>query len=162
VLWFLFANVILSFDFRTVWAIAVWTGFGLIASGLVDLVTSRLVDQHRWIHVVLGVVSIAGGVACLVWPGVTFVVLASLVSWVLLFRGGLLIALGIATRRVDEFWWLSLVLGVLLLAVAFWAAQYPGRSTALLVVWVGIAAVSKGVENLFLAFHLRSLRVRAA
>jgi hypothetical protein len=162
VIWFLFANIILSFDFRTVWAIAVWTGIGLIGSGLTDIVASRLVDEHRWIYLTLGIISLAGGIACLVWPGATFVVLASLVSWVLLFRGGLLLALAIATRKVDDLWWLGLVLGVILIAIAFWAAQYPGRSIALLVVWVGVVAVSKGVGDLFLAFRLRSLRVKTA
>ena len=158
ILWFLFANMVLSFDFRTVWAISVWTGLGLIASGLSDLAVSRLVEEHRWVHVLLGVVSIVGGAMALVWPSATFVVLAGLVSWVLLLRGGLLIALALATRRLDDLWWLSLVLGVLQIAVGFWAAQYPGRSIVLLVVWVGVIAVSKGVGDLLLAFRLRQLR----
>ena len=33
VLWILFAWIVLSFDYDTVWAVAVFFGFGLIAGG---------------------------------------------------------------------------------------------------------------------------------
>ena len=38
-----------------------------------------------------------------------------------------------------------------------WAAGYPGRSASLLVVWVGIGALIRGITQLVLAFQVRKI-----
>ena len=51
-----------------------------------------------------------------------------------------------------------LILGVLEVAIAFWAIGYTGRSVALLVVWVGAMALAKGLAQIVGAFMLRAAR----
>ena len=156
--WILFANLILSFSYRTVWAVAVWAGFNLVFSGLSELAISRVVTEMRWAHVLLGVMGVVAGGIALIWPGPTFLVLARLVAWVLIIRGALDIVMGLALKDDDTWWWLRLLMGVVQIVVAFWVAGRPDASIVLLVLWVGITAVAKGIDDLVLAFRLRQLR----
>ena len=56
-----------------------------------------------------------------------------------------------------ELWWISLVLATLEIGVAIWAVRYPGRSVVLLVLWIGIAAISRGIALLAIGFTIRSV-----
>ena len=44
-----------------------------------------------------------------------------------------------------------------LVGIALWAVGYPGRSAALLVVWVSIAAIMKGITDMGMGFQIRRL-----
>lgn len=156
--WILFANLILSFSYRTVWAVAVFTGFNLLFAGLSELAIARLVDEMRWAHLVLGVMGVVAGSLAFFWPDTTFLVLARLVAWVLVIRGALDIVMGLGLKEQDTWWWLRLVLGVVQIVVAFWIAGRPDASIVVLVLWVGVTAVAKGVGDIILAFRLRQLR----
>ena len=50
-----------------------------------------------------------------------------------------------------------MIVGIVEVLVGFWAIGYSGRSIALLVVWVGAAALARGITDLFLAFQLKKL-----
>ena len=159
-----FGFLVLSFSYTTVWAIAVWAGSGLVLTGLAELGLGILLHgAARWITISVGLIGVGAGTMAFAWPAATFLVLARLVGWVLLLRGTLDVISSLHARQVgDDTWWLALVLGVVEIAVAFWAARYPGRSIALLVLWVGITAVARGLAMLFLGFGLRSLRRTAS
>ena len=107
----------------------------------------------------LGVLFIVTGFAALAWPDRTFLVLANLVAWFLIFKGTLDIVIAFAMKG-EELWWVQLVVGVLSIVIAFWAAGYPGRSAVLLVLWVGISCLTRGVTELVLAFQLKGLKNR--
>src|SRR5207248_70137 len=48
--WLVFAWVILSLDYRTVWAVAIWTGFGLIGMGITTFFASSVLDgAWKWL-----------------------------------------------------------------------------------------------------------------
>ena len=44
----------------------------------------------------------------------------------------------------------------------FWAAGYWGRSATLLIVWVGVIALTRGITEIIFAFKLRSVGKAAA
>ncbi|MGH9272217.1 MAG: HdeD family acid-resistance protein [Ilumatobacteraceae bacterium] len=166
VLWILFAWVVLSFDYTTVWAVAVFFGFGLIAGGAMSVMIGLNARSWRWVHVAFGVISIVAGVFALAWPGQTFLVLAGIIGWYVMFTGVLDLAMAFATRDDNDLWWLQLVLGIAQVLIGFWAIGYEGRSIALLVIWVGATALARGISSLFLGFGLhgagRQLRQRMA
>jgi uncharacterized membrane protein HdeD (DUF308 family) len=120
-----------------------------------------MVRGWRWLHGLLGVLFILTGIGALAWPDRTFLVIANLVAWFLLFKGTLDIVIAFASRGLD-LWWIQLIVGILEIAIAFWAAGYPGRSAVLLVLWVGISALTRGITELVLAFQLRGLRTQSA
>jgi uncharacterized membrane protein HdeD (DUF308 family) len=156
VLWIMFGWVVLSFDFDTVWAVALFFGFGFIAGGVMELVVGSQTPGWRWLHILFGVISIVAGIVALVWPGQTFLVLAAIIGWYVLFAGIMDIIVAFATKDENDFWWLQLVLGIAQVLIGFWAVGYTGRSTALLVIWVGASALARGISSLFLGFGLHS------
>jgi uncharacterized membrane protein HdeD (DUF308 family) len=153
--WIVFGFLILTFELTTVWGVAVFVGIGLIAGGVAELSAARVVPRSRWAHTVFGVASIVAGVVALVWPGATFLVLAAIVAWYLMVNGVVDIALGFLARRVDDLWWLAVLVGAAQLVVGLWAVGYAERSIALLVVWVAAAAIGRGLSGLLLGFALR-------
>jgi uncharacterized membrane protein HdeD (DUF308 family) len=156
ILWIIYAFLVLSWSLTTVWAVAVFAGVGFIAGGVMELATAAAAPTWKWLHVLFGVVSIVAGMAALVWPGQTFLILAGIIGWYVLFLGIIDIVGAFVAREMSELWWLSLIVGILQVLVGFWAVGYAGRSVVLLVVWVAAAALSRGLSSLFLAFGLHS------
>ncbi|MEO1061421.1 MAG: DUF308 domain-containing protein [Actinomycetota bacterium] len=153
--WMLFAFVVLSFDVTTVYAVAAFFGVGLITGGLIDFAIASAVTRWRWLHIVLGVLEVGAGIIALAWPGRTFLVLAALIGWFVLLAGVVDVIIALSTRRWNELWWLSLLVGALAIALGVWAVGYAGRSIALLVFWVGAMALARGLSHLVTAFALR-------
>jgi uncharacterized membrane protein HdeD (DUF308 family) len=157
IVWLIFGFFILSFDFGTVLAIAYFAGVVFIASGVSELVIAFMVPGWRWLHLLVAVLAIGAGVIAFVWPGKTFVVLAAILAWYLLFDGTFKIIASFLERHDYDLWWLTLIVGIVEVAIAFWAIGYPGRSLVLLVIWVGAAAICRGIGDIFLAFRVREM-----
>ena len=66
--WIVFAFIILSFNYRTVWAIAVFFGFGFIVGGIMGLAVADMTPGWRWRHILLCTVSILAGLFALTGP----------------------------------------------------------------------------------------------
>jgi len=119
-----------------------------------------MLAQGWWklLYGVLAVVFIVSGIVSFIHPGDTFVALAAVISFFLVFAGTFDIILAISARHEMEAWWLQLVGGIIELALGFWAAGYYGRSAILLVAWVAAFAVIRGVRDIVLAFRVRELK----
>ena len=85
--WIVFAFFVLSFNYRTVWAVAVFFGIGFIIGGVMELAVASVAPGWKWLYILIGIVSIIAGVIALIWPGQTFLVLSAIVGWLLLFYG---------------------------------------------------------------------------
>lgn len=154
VLWILFAWIVLSFDYETVWAVAVFFGVGLIAGGLMSIMLGIDARSWRWLHLTFGVISVLAGFIALIWPGQTFLVLAAIIGWYVMLTGIIDLATSIATKHENDMWWLQLIVGIAQILVGFWAIGYAGRSIALLVIWVGATALARGISSLVIGFGL--------
>lgn len=155
ILWIIFGFIVLSFDITTVYAVAIFLGVGFIVGGVVELGLASMVDSGRWLYILFGFIAIAAGIVALVWPEQTFVVVAAITAWLVLFAGILDVVVGLSTRKENDLWWLQLIVGGLEIAVGIWAIGYVGRSIALLVIWVGLAALFRGISHIVMAFGLR-------
>jgi uncharacterized membrane protein HdeD (DUF308 family) len=158
VAWVLISLIVLGFDPASASAIGWLTGFVIIAAGANEIVTMFLVDSWRWLHGVLGVLFLVVGFAALLDPFQTFGVLALLIGWYLVFRGIFSIMFSIALRSEIQLWGLLLAAGILEVVIGVWAIGYPGRSAALLILWVGIGAMMRGITEILLAFQVRQIR----
>lgn len=157
VLWLIYAFVVLSASVSTVWAVALLFGFGFIAGGALELIVASITDSWKWLHALLGVVAIVAGIVAIAWPGQTFVVLAAIAGWFLLFDGIVNVVVSIATRSMNDLWWLALLLGIAEILIGFWAVGYIGRSIALLVVFVAAGALARGISSLINGFALHGV-----
>ena len=158
--WFLLAFVVLTVDAASVWTVAILASIAFVIGGIFELVLASMVRSWKWVHVVFGVISIIAGIVALAWPEQTFVVLAAVLAWYLLFMGIFEIVVAFMTRHEDDLWWLRLIVGVLEVLIGFWAIAYIGRAIFLLVIWVAAAALARGLSDLFIAFGLHSAHGR--
>jgi uncharacterized membrane protein HdeD (DUF308 family) len=157
--WMLVGLIVLRFDYTSVRAISILFGIVAIAAGLLELGMTVLADGWwKLLYGVLTVIFIAAGIVAFIHPGDTFIALAAVISFFLIFAGTFDIITAIAARREIEVWWLQLVGGIIELALGFWAAGYYGRSAVLLVAWVASFAIIRGVTNIVLAFRIREVQ----
>jgi uncharacterized membrane protein HdeD (DUF308 family) len=153
--WTVIAFGVLTVDPYTPATIGYLAGFVLILAGVNEFVTVAFVDSWKWLHIVLGALFAVAGVMALLEPFQTFGILAVLIGWYLLFKGISDIVISIMERAILPLWGLLLASGILELLIGVWAIGYPGRSAWLLILWVGIAALSRGITEIVLAFKLR-------
>jgi uncharacterized membrane protein HdeD (DUF308 family) len=157
--WMIVGLIVLRFDYTSVSAISILFGIVAIAAGLFEVGMTMLASGWwKLLYGVLAVIFIATGIVSFIHPGDTFLALAAVISFFLVFAGTFDIITAISARREIEVWWLQLVGGIIELALGFWAAGYYGRSAVLLVAWVAAFAVIRGVTNIVLAFRVRELQ----
>ena len=157
--WMLVALIVLRFDYKSVNAIAILFGIVAIAAGVLEIgVTVLAQGWWKLLYGLLAVVFIAAGIVSFIHPGDTFVALAAVISFFLVFAGTFDIITAISARNETQVWWLQLVGGIIELALGFWAAGYFGRSAILLVAWVAAFSIIQGVTNIVLAFRIREVQ----
>ena len=161
ILWLIYAFIVLSVTYKTVWAVVIFAAVAFIFTGIGEFVLTTVLESWRWLHALAGVLCIVAGIVALVWPGQTFLVMAGIIGWFLLFRGTFNIVESLFIKDYVEQWWLILITGILQLAIGFWAVGYSGRSIAVLVVWVGAWALTEGIMNIWAAFRIRSVNQQA-
>jgi uncharacterized membrane protein HdeD (DUF308 family) len=156
--WVVLAFVVLSWDPTTPALIGFLTGLVLIAAGVNEAVTIAFVDGWKWLHGVLAALFVVAGFLALLAPFQTFGILALLIGWYLLFKGLADVIFSIVERDALHLWGLLLASGIIEMAIGIWAIGYPGRSAWLLILWVGIGALIRGITEIVLAFKLRHER----
>ncbi|MEZ5374751.1 MAG: DUF308 domain-containing protein [Microthrixaceae bacterium] len=159
VLAMLFGFLVLSFNYTTLWAVTIAAGVGFLLTGLADLaVAAGSKGSQRLLGLALGVLAVGAGIIAFAWPAATFVVLAKLVAWLLLLRGVFGIVGAFENRHAGvDLWWINLVLAILEIGVAIWAVRYPGGSVVLLVLWIGLSAISRGIALMTIGFTVRAI-----
>jgi uncharacterized membrane protein HdeD (DUF308 family) len=159
VAWAILGLILLRFDYTSVHAISLLFGFVAIAAGVMEVVMIFIASGWwKLLNAVLALAFLVAGVVAFVHPGNTFVALAAVFSFFLLFAGIFDIIMSIASRHEVDVWWLQLIGGIILVALAFWAAGDYGRSTVLLIAWVCAFALIRGVRDIVFAFRVRGLQ----
>jgi uncharacterized membrane protein HdeD (DUF308 family) len=157
--WTLVALILLRFDYTSVYSISLLFGFVAVAAGVLEI--GAIFMAHGWwklLNAVLALVFIVVGIVAFIHPGNTFLGLAAVFSFFLIFAGTFDIINAISARHEISVWWLQLLGGILELLLGFWAAGYYGRSAVLLVAWAAAFAIIRGVRDIVLAFRVRELQ----
>jgi uncharacterized membrane protein HdeD (DUF308 family) len=161
--WLVFALLVFQWDYTTVSAISYLFGVVAIIAGVNEFFEIT-VSTTGWkiVHGILGVLFVLVGFYALWNPYDTFATLAALVGLFLLFRGIFDITVAFVTKDEFELWWLQLIAGIAQILLAFWVAGNWRDKAILLVVYVGIVALMRGITEIFLAFKLKGVRKRLA
>jgi uncharacterized membrane protein HdeD (DUF308 family) len=160
--WMMVAWIILRWDPTSIATIAYLFGFVAIFFGVNELMMmgGASTDWKIW-HLAFGVICVIVGIISFFNPSSTFFALASIIAFLFILKGTFDVIVSIATRNEIEVWWLQLVVGIIELMLGFWAAgpgfeQY-GRKALLLVLWVGLTCLFRGITELIFAFKLHGL-----
>ena len=157
-LWILFSLLVFRFNIDTVTGIGIAIGAVCIAAGINEMLAVGA-SSGGWkvVRGVLGVLFVLIGIVALVYPNRTFVEVAAIFSFFLVLKGGFDVVTALMLRREVDLWWVPLLVGVAEILLGFWAAGNFGREAVLLVVWVGAAALARGVMEIVLAIRLREI-----
>ena len=158
-LWSIFGLVVFRFDYTTVSAIAIVFGILMLGFSLMELVSVMV--THGWsrlLHAVLALAFLVIGIVSFIHPGDTFKALAAVMSFYFIIKGTFDLIIAFATRPENDLWWLGLIAGIVEIVLGFWAAGDFGHKVILLVVWVGVAALIRGISEIIFAFTLKSMR----
>ena len=157
--WTIVGFILLRFNYTSVHAVSLLFGFVAIAAGVMEVVMTFFAPGWwKLLNGVLAVAFLVAGVVAFVHPGNTFVALAAVFSFFLLFAGIFDIIMSIASRHEIDVWWLQLIGGIILVLLGFWAAGDYGRSAVVLIAWVCAFALIRGVRDIVYAFRVRELQ----
>lgn len=158
ILWLLISLVVLRFNITSVASVGVLLGVILIMAGVNEFIDMSARPGWKWLHAILGVLFIGGGIWCIIHPIGAFYELASILGFLLLLKGSLDITVAVATKEINDLWWIGLVVGVLEILLAFWASQqFFAPRAALILLWVGFGAMFRGFTEIFLAFEVKRI-----
>lgn len=160
--WVIISLVVLSFSATSVATIGYLVGAVLLAAGVTELVEAFVVPGWRWVHALLGLLFLVAGVLAFLEPFQTFGILALFIGWYLLIRGTFGVVFSLAARHALPLWGLLLASGLIEIAIGIWAIGSPARSAWLLIIWVGIGAMIRGITEIIGAVHLHDDRRRLA
>ncbi|HUG63660.1 MAG TPA: DUF308 domain-containing protein [Gaiellaceae bacterium] len=161
--WLVFALLVFQWDFTTVYAISILFGIVAVFAGIDEFFAISIsTTGWKWVHAILGVLFVLLGIYALWNPYDAFATLAALMGFFLLFKGIFDITVAFVTKDEFELWWLQLMIGLVEIFLAFWVAGNFRREAILLVVYVGIIALARGITEILVAFKLKGLRSRLA
>jgi len=161
--WLVFSLLVFQWNYTTVYAISILFGCIAIAAAINEFVLIAMATTGwKIVHGILGALFIIAGVWAFVHPHNAFATLAALVGFFLLFKGIFDLTVAFVTKEQFELWWLQLIVGILEILLAFWVAGSFRRSVQLLVIYVGIVTLARGITELLVAFKLHGLRKRLA
>jgi uncharacterized membrane protein HdeD (DUF308 family) len=148
--------LIFSIDW-TIRELATFIGALFIFQGLTEALTTGIDARVRRVNVLTGLLSIATGIAIIVWPGPGLTAVAVFLGAWLIVTGTLAISGAFAARKVLPDWWLLLILGLLEIPLGVLALADPGATLAALITVAGIWGVAIGVMRIVIAFQIKRL-----
>ena len=168
ILWLLIAWMVLRLNSTSIATVGVLLGvvFGLSGINEVGVDSLSHGGWKLW-HWILAAIFVLGALYGFIRPVNTFFALASVLGLILVFYGSFEIVQGVASRAVNPYWWLNLIIGILLVLLAFWVSGSDrvyalAQRTYLILFWVGFLALFRGFSQIFLAFTVRHAGQEAA
>jgi uncharacterized membrane protein HdeD (DUF308 family) len=157
-LWLLLGFIVLSLRPESISviiiliAVAFW--LGAVTQFALAMVTT---GGWRVLTIVAGILAVAAGIAAIVWPGPTLVVISIFVAWYLLIRGAFDVGISLSHTHIRG-WWMGLISGIISIGLGAWAIGNPDRSVLLFVTIIGIWCIFKGVADLMASFSYKDMK----
>ena len=157
--WVAVALVILQFDQASVTTVGVLVGLMFLTLGVENIALSTLDVPARWAWALFGGLFLVSAIVCFANPEDTFAGIADILGFLFLIVGVWWMIRAFLERAVNPLWWLGLISGILMTALAFWTSgQFFIHNAYLLLVLAGIWALMQGITNIVRAFQIRALR----
>jgi uncharacterized membrane protein HdeD (DUF308 family) len=160
-LWLVLSLIMFRFDITSAKSIGVLAGIVLLIAGAIEFGMVAVVRGGWWkaLNAILAVLLVVGGIMSFVHPGNTFVAIASIIGFMFLFVGILDVIVAFSDRT--GLWWVRLITGGVCIGLAFWASGDFERKAILLVTWVALFCLFRGINSLVVAFTVRALEKEA-
>ena len=154
--WLIIAWVTLRFAPASLTTVGVLMGVLFLFALFNEILIATVRSSWRWLHILMAVLFAFGAGWAFARPLDAFWTLASILGLLLILRGTLDIITSAETREVNSLRWLGMVAGILEILIGFWVVQqYLRVQGALLLLWVGLFALFRGISEIVTAFELR-------
>ena len=158
ILWLLLGFIVLSLRPASISVCVILIAVAFWLGGITQFALALVLEGGwRWLAIIGATLAIAAGIAALVWPEPTLVVISVFVAWYLLIRGIFDVCMALSHTHVHG-WWMPLIAGLIGIVLGAWAIGNPDRSVLLLVSIIGIWAIFKGAADLVASFSYHSLK----
>ena len=156
--WLFLAMIMFRFNLSSVKSIGILAGIVFICAAVFEFIMVATVRSGWWkaLNAFLGVLLLVGGINAFVRPGDAFIAVASITGFMFLLVGIKDLIFAFSDRT--GLWWLRMISGFICIGLAFWCSGEFGNKATLLIVWVGLFALFRGIESFISAFQLRRLR----
>ena len=157
--WVAAALVILQFDQASVTTVGVLVGLMFLVVGIENFALATLDVPLRWAWALFGGVFVASAVISFASPADTFAGLADMLGFLFLIVGVWWMVRAFLERAVNPLWWMGLISGIVMTALAFWTeGQFFISKAYTLLVFAGIWALMQGITTIVRAAEIRALR----
>jgi hypothetical protein len=157
--WVAVALVILQFDQASVTTVGILVGLMFLALGVENVALSTLDVPARWAWALFGGLFLVSAIVCFANPEDTFAGFADILGFLFLIVGVWWMIRAFLERAINPLWWLALISGILMTALAFWSSgQFFIHKAYVLLVFAGIWALMQGITNIVRALQIRALR----
>lgn len=158
ILYLILGFIVLSYDATSLSLVSILIGVSFMFTGITWLVLlPRVMPDLKWFWIVAGILAIVAGIVAFAYPDESLRVLSLIVGWTLLLSG-LLDAISALASRDYEYWWLSLIAGLVMFGLGAWAVRETERSVVLLLTIVGVYCLVRGITEIVRAFRLRQVK----
>jgi len=157
-IWLIFSLILFRFDITSVKSIGVLAGIIFLVAGMFEFLMMLVVRSGWWkaVNAILAIMLVVGGILSFIHPENTFVAIASITGFMFLFVGIVDIIVALSNRT--GVWWVRLIVGILCIALAFWASGDFDRKAVLLTAWLAAFALLRGITHILIAFVVRGAR----
>ena len=155
--WLILSLIMFRFNMTSAKTIGILAGIVFLIAGLIEFCMVAIVRSGWWkaLNAILGVLLVVGGIMSFIHPSNAFVAVASIIGFMFLFVG--ILDLIVAFSNRVGLWWVRMITGFVCIGLAFWASGDFQRKSILLVVWVALFCLFRGINSLIVAFSLRHL-----
>jgi len=161
-LWLVLSLVMFRFDITSAKTIGIIAGIVFLVAGLIEFCMVAVVQSGWWkaVNAILGVLLVVGGIAAFIHPKNAFVWVASVIGFMFLLVG--IFDLIVAFSDRTGLWWVRMIIGFICIGLAFWASGDFQRKSILLVAWVALFCLFRGIDSFVVAFTLHHVEKEAA
>ena len=122
------------------------------------MVVGTQVDGWAWLWYIFGGLLIIGGLVSLFNPQRTFFAIANILGFLFLMVGVIWIMEAFMTKDSYSLWWLTLITGVLMIALALWlGGEFLFTKAETLLVFAGVWALMRGIIDIITAFQVKKV-----
>ncbi|MFT4225463.1 HdeD family acid-resistance protein [Micropruina sp.] len=156
--WIVVGFALLRFDQSTPTVLAVVFGVVVLLAALGEAFRAVVTagGWRAW-HIIAALILLTGAITAFIKPNESFAGLVVVTGLYYVLAGTFDVISSLFTAGMVPGWWLQLISGVLEIVLGFIASSSFEASAVLLVTWVSIAALFRGVSEIAAAFTLRAL-----
>jgi uncharacterized membrane protein HdeD (DUF308 family) len=156
--WIAVALVVLQFNHASVTTVGILVALMFVGMAVENFALAALDVPLRWVWALFGVLFLVSGVVSFANPADTFAGLADILGFLFLIVGLWWMVRSFLERAINPFWWMGLISGILMTAMAFWTSgQFFFHRAYVLLVFAGVWALMQGISNVLRGLELRQL-----